>query len=167
MPPSGPKRNIPWKLLLTLLGGLVTGAGSMLHWGGELLYKNASIQAQSEKAQELATLTVQLGKEQVRADRAEAILKQTTDQLAARNSELANSQKDVQRLQASSAAAPNCEFAKKRLNRVDADIADFTYVSEFRVDGKETSSMTPEKAEKLAALRREQDFLLKQMSTCR
>ena len=139
----------------------------MLHWGGELLYKNASIQAQSEKAQELATLTVQLGKEQVRADRAEAMLKQTTDQLAARDSELANSQKDVQRLQASSAAAPNCEFAKKRLKRVDTDIADLTYVSEFRVDGKETGSTTPEKAEKLAALRKEQDFLLKQVSTCR
>lgn len=167
LPPSVPKRNIPWIPLLTLLGGLVTGIGSTLYTGGELLYKYALTQAQSEKAQELSTLTIQLGKEQARADRAEDLLKQVNEKLAAKNSELAKVQKDVQRLQDSSATAPNCTFAKKRLDRVDSDIADVTYVSEFRLNGKTTNSLTPEKVEKLAALRKEQEFLLKQVSTCR
>lgn len=166
-PPSGPKRNIPWIPLLSLIGGLVTGIGSTLYAGGELLYKNALTQAQSEKAQELSTLTVQLGKEQARADRAEALLKQMNEKLATKGAELATVKKDLQQLQASTSSAPNCAFAKKRLNRVDADIADVTFVSEFKLDGEESRTMVPEKAEKLTALRKEQEFLLRQVSTCR
>ncbi|WP_413458478.1 hypothetical protein [Herbaspirillum huttiense] len=166
-PPSAPKRNIPLIPLLSLFGGLVTGIGSTLYAGGELLYKNALTQAQSEKAQELSTLTVQLGKEQARADRAEDLLKQMNEKLAAKVAELATAKKDVQQLQASASSAPNCAFVKKRLNRVDADIADVTYVSEFKLVGEETRPRAPEKVEKLAALRNEQELLLRQVSTCR
>ncbi|MRT30446.1 hypothetical protein [Herbaspirillum sp. CAH-3] len=167
-PPSGSKRNIPWIPVLTLVGGVVTGIGSTLYADGELRYRNALNQAQSEKAQELSTLTVQLANAQSRADRAEELLKQANEQLAAKKGELAIAGKEVQRLQANSASAPNCAFVKKRLDRVDADIADITYVSEFRLEGKDITAInTPEKTEKLAALRKEQEFLLKQVSTCR
>ncbi|WP_075256167.1 hypothetical protein [Herbaspirillum camelliae] len=166
-PPTGPKRKLPKTSHLTLALALVSAIASMLYVAGELLYQNAFSRAQAEKAQEVATLTSQVGKEQSRAERAEVMLKQTGEQLAAKSAELADARKDIELLRASADAAPNCVFAKKRLHLVDEDIANLTYVREYRVDDKETIAPAPEKVEKLAALRKEQEFLLKQVSTCR